>query len=303
MKGLVWLCTSPTPYNDFLFSTLHKSDIFNLEVIYREVQLNSYPWKSKSGRPYLSRKLLGLLGFDYQLIKRILFDKNVTFVVGGWHPKFWFIMLVLSLKTSNFMIWCDTPNDLHKRGFLKSIVRNFLLELIFKNSSAILGTGKVCVDRLIAMGASSDKVFNFPYWVPTKDEYSRLHREDSKVVRVISVGRLISVKGFAFLVAAATVVRETNPLLKIEYVICGDGVIRHELSNLIETNGLSEIFSITGWLENDQIADELLNADIYVHTAIWEPYGVSVLEAMAVRVILWLLLIGSKVVFRALSMR
>jgi len=47
MKELIWLCSSPTPYNDCLFGALHKSKDVDLEVVYREVYLDSYPWKKK----------------------------------------------------------------------------------------------------------------------------------------------------------------------------------------------------------------------------------------------------------------
>ncbi len=68
MKDFSRLCASPTLHNNYLFSMLYKSDIFNSEVIYLEFQLNSYPWNPESEHPYLSKKLLGLLGFDYKLI-------------------------------------------------------------------------------------------------------------------------------------------------------------------------------------------------------------------------------------------
>jgi len=281
MKELIWLCSSPTPYNDCLFGALHKSKDVDLEVVYREVYLDSYPWKKKELNTYKSRQLSKIFGFDFKLIKQIFFKKGTTFVVGGWHPKFWFVILMWSLTRSKFIVWCDTPNDLLKRSFIKSIVRKFWLALIFKYSFAILGTGKTCVERLIFMGANSDKVYNFPYWVPTKEEVIRSDRKSKKVVKVISVGRLLSVKGFEFMVAAASIVKNTQPLLRVEYVICGDGSIRHSIEDLIQAHGLSEIFTITGWLENDQITEELQDADIYVHPALWEPYGVSVLEAMA----------------------
>ena len=281
MKKLIWLCSSPTPYNDCLFGALNEILDLNLEVVYREFYLYSHPWQRKKSNTYRSRQLSKLGGFDLDLLKKILFEKNITYVVGGWHPKFWCLILALSLKSSKFIVWSDTPNDLLVRGPLKEIVRNFWLKLIFKNSHAILGTGSPCVDKFISMGADKSKVFNFPLWIPLKPVPHSDKRINGSKFKVISIGRLESIKGLEYLVKAANIVKKINPLLDIQYKICGDGPLRNDLETLIEAHSLTSSFIITGWLEHDVVLEELESADIYVHPAIWEPYGAAVLEAMA----------------------
>lgn len=281
MKKLVWLCSSPTPYNDYLFGALNEVSRLDLEVVYREFYLSSYPWERTKSKSYRSRQLSKLGGFDLDLLKKILFEKDITFVVGGWHPKFWCLILALSIKSSKFIVWSDTPNDLLVRGALKEIVRNFWLKLIFRNAHAILGTGSPCVDKFISMGADKSKVFNFPLWIPLKSLPPYDKQINGSNFKVISIGRLVSIKGLEYLVKAAVIVRKINPLLNIQYIICGDGPLRNDLETMIEAHSLTDIFIITGWLEHDKVLQELEVADIYVHPAIWEPYGAAVLEAMA----------------------
>ena len=281
MKKIVWLCSSPTPYNDCLFTAIHNRANIDLEVVYRQTYLDSYPWRKTGREAYSSRKLSEYLGFDLKLIKQVLFDKNIVFVVGGWHPSFWFLIFFMSIKASKFLVWSDTPNDLHQRGIIKSFVRNFWLKLIFKNCFALLGMGKPCVDRLVNLGANPSKVFNFPLWIPLKKQHVKQSRDVEKTIRVVSIGRLVEVKGLEWLIHAAAQVNAAEPSLCIEYVICGDGPLRSDLDELIGREGLTDSFIITGWLEHEEVYKILDTADIYVHPAIWEPYGAVILEAMA----------------------
>lgn len=281
MKKIVWLCSSPTPYNDCLFAAIHNRENVDLEVVYRKAYLDSYPWRKTGMEAYSSRKLTEYLGFDLKLIKQILFGKNIVFVVGGWHPSFWFSILFMSIKPSKFLVWSDTPNDLHERGFITSFVRNFWLKLIFKNCFALLGTGKPCVDRFVSMGANPSKVFSFPLWIPLKEQGVKQSKGAEETIRVVSIGRLVEVKGLDGLIHAAVQVNAAEPGLSIEYVICGDGPLRKDLDELIGREGLTDSFIITGWLEHEEVSKILDTADIYMHPAIWEPYGAVILEAMA----------------------
>ena len=281
MKKIEWLCSLPTPYNDCFFRALHKNPTLDLEVTYKNLYLDSYPWEEKEQKSYNFRSMSGVLGVDLTLVKRIFFEKDVVFVIGGWHSSFWFIISLLCLNTSKFLVWADTPNDTTVRPFFRTLVREFWLKLIFKNSFALLGTGEPCVNKLVLMGADKSKVFNFPYWTPVKERPSEKEISNDDPIKIISVGRLIEVKGFDYLIEAASKVHEIRPLLKLEYVICGDGPDREELEYKLENHGLSDLFTITGWLESDKVNDHLQSSHIYVHTAKWEPYGVAILEAMA----------------------
>ncbi len=281
MKKLTWLCSSPTPYNDFLFGALDKSINFDLDVVYRELYLEAYPWQSVKENTYKFRQMSGSFGIDRKLLTKIFSEKERVYVVGGWHPRFWVTILALVINSSKFMVWSDTPNDLNKRNFIKTKIRNFWLDLIFKHSVGLLCTGEPCVERFVSMGANRSKVFNFPLWVPLKDYPQISNKLEMETLEIISVGRIEEIKGFEYLVEAASRVRKLSPSLNIKYTVCGEGTFRHELEMLIKRNGLDDIFTITGWLEHEQILLMLDAADIYVHTAKWEPYGATILEAMA----------------------
>ena len=60
----------------------------------------------------------------------------------------------------------------------------------------------------------------------------------------------------------------------IEFIWCGDGELRHELT--------SPNIRVTGWIDKDEIIDNLSKADLYLSTSLWEGLPLSVLEAMSI---------------------
>ncbi|MBX7054539.1 MAG: glycosyltransferase family 4 protein [Pyrinomonadaceae bacterium] len=98
-------------------------------------------------------------------------------------------------------------------------------------------------------------------------------------VLIGSVGSLTERKGHNLLIAAMPRILESVP--NAHLMIVGEGPMRAELEQLIDRNGLREQVALVGFREN--VAPLLSEMDLYVHPSIHEPFGISILEAMAAK--------------------
>jgi glycosyltransferase involved in cell wall biosynthesis len=121
--------------------------------------------------------------------------------------------------------------------------------------------------------------------VPTMPSFSA---EEDKVLRqelmgspdnilILTVGRLLTQKGYGDLLASFAEVRKTYP--KARLAIAGQGPLHDELQGQIESMGLGEFAQLLG-VRRD--VPQLLSAcDLFVSSSWWEGHPIAVLEAMA----------------------
>lgn len=278
-----WLCNSPSPYNDYLFRNLNADSNINLTVHFKEKNVASHPWSEPLAQGFQSRYYNKFLGLDWEIIKIAIREKGIFFVVAGWnHPVQWIVMSILKFRKLPFAIWTDTPNLEKRRMWLMDILRTTWLTIIFRSAYLILGTGSPCVKALQLMGVPHDKIINFPCWVllPNKTENRRNINKDGRII-FFSIGRLADIKGYDLTIKAIDIVVKNYSKDMIEYWIFGDGPERKTLDHLVKEKGLDKIIKFWGWKEPAFIQDKINEADVLVHPALWEPYGVAVLEAMA----------------------
>ena len=110
-------------------------------------------------------------------------------------------------------------------------------------------------------------------------------RKDSSRLCVGTVGQIAPIKGFDDFVRAAEIVCRARG--DVEFVIVGEdkserGENRRELERLIRELKLSGRVKLIGWV--DDIAAVLRTFDLFVSSARAEPFGLSIIEAMAARV-------------------
>ena len=99
--------------------------------------------------------------------------------------------------------------------------------------------------------------------------------------RLVCVGRLCEQKGQMLLVRAVQAVAAKG--IPIHLVLAGDGEMRGALEALIAECGLQHHISITGWINGDQVREEMLAARAMVLPSFAEGLPVVVMEAMALR--------------------
>jgi len=97
-----------------------------------------------------------------------------------------------------------------------------------------------------------------------------------ETTRLLAVGRLEEQKGFDVAVQAMAFVSQATPWASLS--IAGDGRQRRMLADRVTALGLTDTVSLLG--TRDDVRELMLNADILIHPARWEGFGLVLLEAM-----------------------
>jgi glycosyltransferase involved in cell wall biosynthesis len=114
-----------------------------------------------------------------------------------------------------------------------------------------------------------------PYGVPLSTR-PPAERRAGPTLRILGVGRLTRQKGFDVAIRAFRFVRIELPQTQLE--IAGEGEERESLSRLINELGLTDAVSLLG--ERRDIPELMEKADVLIHPARWEGFGLVLLEAM-----------------------
>jgi len=98
-------------------------------------------------------------------------------------------------------------------------------------------------------------------------------------INFLFVGRLVPYKGAHVVIKAFA---ESNYLRENHHlIIVGDGPEKEFLEDLIEVNNLSQSVQMVGWKNQEEVADYMRNADVFVFPTIREVGGNVIIEAMA----------------------
>lgn len=103
---------------------------------------------------------------------------------------------------------------------------------------------------------------------------------------LVSVGRLVPMKGYEFLIRAAQLVRDQHAGLRV--IIAGQGPDEARLKNLIAQLGLEECVQMVGHCSPDEVRGHLQSASAFIMPCILDSQGetqdgipVALMEAMA----------------------
>ena len=289
MINLKWFCSKPTPYNDYLFKSIELDKRFSLKVYYQTGILSSHPWKNFSAEGYSSIYFKIKMGIDwsvmYKTIKNIKTSDNV--MVTGWNGlTVSIILLFYSFLGGKFILITDTPDLSKKRNILKSLMRQLWLKWLFYRAYKVFGTGIKAIEVLKIMGAGENKLVNFPYWI-NNSLYGKNNIDNHHTNLFLSSGRIINnIKGHDLAIKAFAKIKNIDQRFIFEYRIAGVGKDIKRLKALAIKLNIENNIKFLGWLEQDELVDEMSKATYYIHPSpVLEPYGVAVLEAMASRMI------------------
>jgi colanic acid/amylovoran biosynthesis glycosyltransferase len=103
----------------------------------------------------------------------------------------------------------------------------------------------------------------------------------AKPGQLVCVGRLCEQKGQVLLVEAARMVADRG--LDFHIVLAGDGEMRPQVEATIARLNLQSRFTITGWINGDQVRQHILTSQALVLPSFAEGLPVVLMEAMALR--------------------
>lgn len=104
-------------------------------------------------------------------------------------------------------------------------------------------------------------------------------------VQILSVGRLVTFKGFEYLIEACEQMRQRNVQFRCE--IIGDGPLRESLQQRIDDLRLGSLVTMLGALPQDRVIEKLQQCDVFALASRVDDAGASdifptvILEAMA----------------------
>lgn len=151
----------------------------------------------------------------------------------------------------------------------------------YPRASAIIGCSEGVAARIrAAYPMTSDRVAAIPNPVAaaTARETGPPHPwlGDTTVPVILSVGRLHVQKDPDVFLRTVSRVRERRP---VRALMLGDGPLRDEVEAAIERFGLSGCVEVLGHVPNPRTY--MAWADVLLHTARWEGFGLVLVEAMA----------------------
>jgi glycosyltransferase involved in cell wall biosynthesis len=279
-QTLHWICGSPSPYNSFLFRTLAAQPDIDLTVHFIRPSLETHPWQSEMGG-FKSRTYQRVLGLDWHLLRLAAYDWRSFFVVAGWNEPTMIVLLnLLSTSRRQFAIWTDTPSLSRKRHPLKSYPRTIWLRWLFARATRVMGTGLPALSVLRQMGCPERHLVNFPYFVDIMAYPARPEIIKRQSLVFASSGRLHADKGYDIALSALARVYRGRPD-RFKYKLAGTGPAAEKLARQAHELGIDESVEFLGWLEPSELTYFHATADVFLHPARVEPYGVAVLEAMA----------------------
>ena len=276
-RKLHWVCESPSHYNDFLFRALTESSEFELNVHYRSSFDVGYQWGIAPESGYSARSFSSR--FDRTLFALVLRDQDSLFLTSCWQDLTCQVILIaLMIIGRPYLIWNDTPTP-RRRGWFEEKARVVFLRAVFRHATTVLGTGSLALKAFREIGAPPDKLLNFPYCVDLNRFAPGITARASTRFVLGTCARLERIKGVdVALRALAKCDLSARPFL---YRIAGAGSEEGALRDLVRSLGLTDCVEFCGWLQPRELPDFYKSLDVYLHPALFEPYGVAVVEALA----------------------
>ena len=156
----------------------------------------------------------------------------------------------------------------HSQSFMGKVA----VLLTFRIASGVICVSKDLENVAQRLGAKSTAVIPSPLMLPYSNE-TNVRRKDRQIV---SVGRLVPIKGLSYLIRAMVHVKDGS------LVIIGDGPERRKLELLSRHLELSDRVFFTGWIgERSTILKYLRQATVFVLPSLSEGRPRVLIEAMA----------------------
>jgi len=194
-------------------------------------------------------------------------------------------LMVIRLRQAGF-ISGKVVTSFH--GYDVNVVPNALgkdyYHALFAQGEACIVSSMFIRNKLLELGANQAKVHRIAVGIDTIKWNFHIRMPWITPI-VISVGRLVEVKGFAYAIAAINMVRKSIP--NIQYHLIGEGPLRQQLEKQVTELDLQHQVKFFGAVTEKDIIHAFQQADLFVMPSIHtkkgaeEGQGMVVLEAQA----------------------
>ena len=293
--------THATQFDGPLFKQVSKDPEIDLTVYYTrpsgqaplDNEIGRSPdWDTDviAGYRYKTRGT-GFLG-ACRFVSKVVNHNHDLVIISGYVPLFHLLIAVYArLKGVLVGLRSDTTLLYTSPRGVKSILKNLLMPFILKLYSSGHYTGTFAKQYLLRYGFAGNCLFRFPYAVDNHYLARRCSRYRSRREHIRKDFN-IQPDSFVVLGIIKLVAREDPMTLLLAFakflehcptahlVLVGDGPMRKDIEATISEKAISNVH-LPGYVRYSRLPMFYSIADVFVHPAIRESWGVSVNEAMA----------------------
>jgi len=167
--------------------------------------------------------------------------------------------------------------------------RDFYAELV-RRCALFMPVSESMRGKLIELGANSEKIRIVRSGIDCKRlSYTPPSNKATKQLRIVSVARLVEMKGIEFAIRAMAMLDAEN--VPFSYRVIGDGPLRYELESLSQELGLRHKVVFLGPQSHETVVQQLTQADVMLMPSVTASNGEqeglpnAIKEAMALGVL------------------
>lgn len=154
------------------------------------------------------------------------------------------------------------------------------LDFLFAHGDRLVAVSEALASRAVALGASRERVSVVYNGVDTAWFSPGPARAEDGVVRLVTVARLVPVKGLEHAIDAVAKLPD-GVRARVRYDIVGDGELKAPLQERIGRAGLGAVVTLRGALAPEGVREALRRSDVFVFPSVSEGLGIAAIEAMA----------------------
>ena len=265
---------------------------FGREIKWDVPLLNGYNYtflKNYSKSDSLSNKTFDAVNFG--VIKKIVQDKSDVLIINGW-SYFSNILVIITGRMLGKSVWLRSENPL--RSELKKSKKNlflkkfFLKNIVFKLVSKFLYIGEESNDFFEYYGVPAKKLIYTPYAVNNSFFQTNYEAYNNKRESILTELNLpVNHKVILYSAKYIPVKRPLDLIMAFEklnvpdisLVMVGEGELRNEMEYYIKKNNLKNVY-LTGFVNQSLISKYYSIANVFVMCSEFEPWGLSINEAI-----------------------
>jgi len=203
---------------------------------------------------------------------------EVLIISGYAHPTMQLAMLVRVLQKKPWVLFAERPG-LNKRNYWGRFARKLAMFMV-RSANGVIATGHLAREAFALQLGPTANVFSLPYLIDHNDFLSigRNHKVPSRTVSFMTCAELVPRKGLDVLIKAFQHAAQSNS--DIGLTIVGDGTERQNLGASIKDE-YRERITFRGAVPYSERAKVFAEADVFIHAARHDGWGVVIQEALA----------------------
>lgn len=180
-------------------------------------------------------------------------------------------------------------NMIELRNFSFNTLTNKLKLARYLEKKWIIKRYSRCNNYFLTISKDSEKYYNnvlpkglrkinlIPNAINLNKFLNQKRKNINSTLKLINVGSFLKKKNQSFLIDVAYLLKQKN--ISFELTLLGDGENLTQINEKINALNLKTFVNSLGKVKN--VEEHLKNSDIYIHSAIYEPFGLVFIEAMA----------------------